>query len=337
MQIAVTAKGPSLDDQVEVRFGRASYYIFIDTESMNFDAIKNPNVLAGGGAGIQSAQLLANRGVTHVLTGNCGPNAFSVFGAAGIQVIPAVSGTVRNAIEQFKAGSVTPADRANVESHFGMSLGNVGDVGTADDPGTGTDGGNSGGMSGGRGMGMSGGMGGGRGMGMGGGMGSGRGMGMGGGMGSGRGMGMGGGMGSGRGMGMGGGMGSGRGMGMGGGMGSGRGMGMGGGMGSGRGMGMGGGGNFAQGTTINRDTGGNDRSSGFKKRSEYPQSLNVEDEKAQLLQKKSELERQLRELNAQIGTKRKKRNSRNCSCRCRGVYGMWNMRGCVSHRRHCSK
>ena len=233
MQIAVTAKGPSLDDQVEVRFGRASYYIFIDTESMNFDAIKNPNVLAGGGAGIQSAQLLANRGVTHVLTGNCGPNAFSVFGAAGIQVIPAVSGTVRNAIEQFKAGSVTPADRANVESHFGMSLGNVGDVGTADDPGTGTDGGNSGGMSGGRGMGMSGGMGG------------------------------------------------------------------------GRGMGMGGGGNFAQGTTINRDTGGNDRGSGFKKRSEYPQSLNVEDEKAQLLQKKSELERQLRELNAQIGTKRK--------------------------------
>lgn len=157
MKIAVTTTGPSLDDQVEARFGRSPYYLFIDTETMEFEAVQNPNVAAGGGAGIQSAQLMSEHGVQYVLTGNCGPNASQVFGAAGIQVIVGVSGVIRQAVEQFKAGAFTASNQPNVASHFGMGGG--------------------GGLGGGRGMGM----GGGRGMGMGGGrsmgMGGGRGMG----------------------------------------------------------------------------------------------------------------------------------------------------------------
>ena len=171
MKIAVTTVGPSLDEQVEARFGRTPYYLFVDTDTMEFEAVQNPNVSAGGGAGIQSAQLMSEHGVQYVLTGNCGPNAFQVFSAAGIQVIVGVSGIARQAVEQFKTGTFAPSNQPNVVSHFGMGAGQS--------------------------MGSGGGMGGGRGMGMGGGMGSGRGMGMGGG----RGMGTGGG----RGMGMGGG------------------------------------------------------------------------------------------------------------------------------------
>ena len=120
MKIAVTATGPSLDDQVEPRFGRAPYYLFIDPETMEFEAIQNPNVAAGGGAGIQSAQLMSEHGVQYVLTGNCGPNAFQVFGAAGIQVIVGVSGTTRQAVEQFKSGAFSVSNQPNVASHFGM-------------------------------------------------------------------------------------------------------------------------------------------------------------------------------------------------------------------------
>jgi len=159
MKIAVTATGPSLDDQVEARFGRAPYYLFVETETMEVEAVQNPNVAAGGGAGIQSAQLMSDHGVQYVLTGNCGPNAFQVFSAAGIQVIVGMSGGARQAVEQFKTGVFTASNQPNVASHFGMGAG--GGMG----------------MGGGKGMGM--GMGGGRGMGMG--MGGGRGMGMGGG------------------------------------------------------------------------------------------------------------------------------------------------------------
>ena len=75
MKIAITATGPSLDDQVEARFGRAPYYLFVETETMEVETVQNPNAAAGGGAGIQSAQLMSDHDVKYVLTGNCGPNA----------------------------------------------------------------------------------------------------------------------------------------------------------------------------------------------------------------------------------------------------------------------
>ena len=186
MKIAVTATGPSLEDQVEPRFGRTPYYLFIDTETMESEALRNPNVSSGGGAGIQSAQLMSDNNVQYVLTGNCGPNASQVFEAAGIHVIVGVSGTVRKAVEKFKAGAFAPSKEANVASHFGMGGGSgVEAEGVYTGKAMGT--GQGRGMGGGRGMGMGGGrgMGGGGGRGMG--MGGGRGMGMGGG----RGMGMG--------------------------------------------------------------------------------------------------------------------------------------------------
>jgi len=126
MKIAVTSTGSSLDDAVESRFGRCPYFLIIDPDTMAFEAISNPNIYQGGGAGIQSAQLMANKGVSVVLTGNCGPNASQTFGAAGIQVITGVSGPVRQAVEQYKAGKLTGFSGPNVQSHFGMGGGGMG-------------------------------------------------------------------------------------------------------------------------------------------------------------------------------------------------------------------
>ncbi len=181
MKIAVTSTGPTLDDNVEARFGRCAYFLVIDTDTMQLEAIENPNIALGGGAGIQSAQLMSEKGVTTVLTGNCGPNAFNVFGQAGIQVIVGVSGSVRNAVEQFKAGAFSSASEPNVASHFGMGTAPTGPT-AAGQPGTNPMGqgvvGTGFGMGGGRGMGRGGGIGRGMGRGMGRGGGMGRGMGM---------------------------------------------------------------------------------------------------------------------------------------------------------------
>jgi predicted Fe-Mo cluster-binding NifX family protein/ferredoxin len=166
MKIAVTSTGPTLDDTVEARFGRSAYFLIIDTETLQYEPIENPNITLGGGAGIQSAQLMSEKGVTAVLTGNCGPNAFNVFGRAGIQVIVGVSGPVRDAVEQFKAAAFTSASGPSVSSHFGMNTPAPGPTATGQ-------------MDQNQGFGMALGMGGGRGMGRGGGMGRGRGMGIG--------------------------------------------------------------------------------------------------------------------------------------------------------------
>jgi len=202
MKIAVTSAGPTLNDNVEARFGRCPYFLIVDPETMDYEAIENPNIALGGGAGIQSAQLMSERGVTTVLTGNCGPNAFNVFGQAGIQVIVGLSGPVRNAVEQLKTGVFSSASEPSVASHFGVNT-TPADPTPTPQPMTGPldqSGAMGLGMGGGRGMGR--GMGGGRGMGKGMGRGGGMGRGMGGGGGMGRGMGGGGGMGMGAAMGV---------------------------------------------------------------------------------------------------------------------------------------
>lgn len=70
IKIAMTATEPSLDNQTEVRFGRALYDLFVNTDSMDFEAARNPNAELGGGTGIQSAQLMSQYSVSHVLTEN---------------------------------------------------------------------------------------------------------------------------------------------------------------------------------------------------------------------------------------------------------------------------
>ena len=145
-KIAVTSTGPTLDDTVEPRFGRCPYFLIIDPDSFDFEPIQNPNMALGGGAGIQSAQLMANKGVSYVLTGSCGPNAYKIFGAAGIQVLTGITGHVRQAVEQFKAGEIPSTSGPSVQSHFGMGRNLGGGMGK----GVGGGSGRGGGMGGGR-------------------------------------------------------------------------------------------------------------------------------------------------------------------------------------------
>ena len=120
MKIAVSATAPSLDAEVDPRFGRCQYFIIVDPQTMQFEALDNSNAMAAGGAGISTAQMIASKGVEVVLTGNCGPNAYQTLAAAGIQVITGVSGKIKDAIEAFKAGRFQSSSQPSVGNHYGV-------------------------------------------------------------------------------------------------------------------------------------------------------------------------------------------------------------------------
>ncbi|MEW6041557.1 MAG: NifB/NifX family molybdenum-iron cluster-binding protein [Elusimicrobiota bacterium] len=119
-KICITSQGNNLDAQVDPRFGRCQYFIIVDSETLKFEVVENPNIGATGGAGIQSAQLIASKGAGVVMTGNVGPNAFQTLQAAGIEVITGISGSVKEAVEKYKKGDITSTDSATVPGHFGM-------------------------------------------------------------------------------------------------------------------------------------------------------------------------------------------------------------------------
>jgi len=118
MKVCVTSQGDNLDSEVDPRFGRCQYFVIVDTETLEFESIKNPNIDAMGGAGIRSGQLMASKQVKVVLTGNVGPNAIQTLQAAGIDVITGVSGSVKEAIENYKKGELKPTQSPSVK--FGV-------------------------------------------------------------------------------------------------------------------------------------------------------------------------------------------------------------------------
>jgi predicted Fe-Mo cluster-binding NifX family protein len=120
MKICVTANGNSLDAQIDPRFGRCSYLLIVDSETMQFEAVPNMAAGASGGAGIQAAQTIANKGVKLLITGNVGPNAFGALSAAGIEVVTGAFGVVREAVEKYKRGEFAKTGAPTVDSHFGM-------------------------------------------------------------------------------------------------------------------------------------------------------------------------------------------------------------------------
>ncbi|OGP62329.1 MAG: dinitrogenase iron-molybdenum cofactor biosynthesis protein [Deltaproteobacteria bacterium RBG_13_49_15] len=119
MKVAVTSSGKNLDSAVDPRFGRAAYFLIVDTDSLEFEVVDNSdNINAFRGAGIQAAATIGNKGAEVLLTGFCGPNAFKTLAAANIKVANEISGTVREAVAAFKEGKVSFSNSPNVDGHW---------------------------------------------------------------------------------------------------------------------------------------------------------------------------------------------------------------------------
>ena len=123
MRIVVSAQGDTLEAEASPVFGRCPTYVFVDTATMQFQAMPNPAANQGGGAGIQAAQFVVEQGAQALLSGNLGPNAFDVLEAAGIPTYVVSEGTVFQAVEAFKANRLQPMSGANVAAHAGMGGG----------------------------------------------------------------------------------------------------------------------------------------------------------------------------------------------------------------------
>jgi len=119
MKVIVTAQGEDLQSSVDPRFGRAKWFILVDTDTGEFKAVDNTEIMsASHGAGPQAAQKIVSLGAKAVITGHCGPNAFRALQAGGIQVVTGAVGTVQEAVEQFKKGELKDTQRPDVQGHW---------------------------------------------------------------------------------------------------------------------------------------------------------------------------------------------------------------------------
>jgi predicted Fe-Mo cluster-binding NifX family protein len=113
MKIIITTVAPSIESQVDPRFGRAAYLLVVDPDTLEWQAHPNPGVNAPGGAGIAAAQFVVEQKGNAIISGDFGPNAFDALNAAKRSIyLLGSSRTAREVVERFQAGLLERFDTA---------------------------------------------------------------------------------------------------------------------------------------------------------------------------------------------------------------------------------
>jgi predicted Fe-Mo cluster-binding NifX family protein len=109
MKIILTTASLDIDAQLDPRFGRGAYFLIIDPDTLEWQAVPNPAISAPGGAGIRAAQFVTDQKCEAVISGDFGPNAYNALKAAGISMyLYGSCRTVQEAIQRFKSGQIEP-------------------------------------------------------------------------------------------------------------------------------------------------------------------------------------------------------------------------------------
>lgn len=119
MKIAVSATGKNKESIMDRRFGRCEYFLIYDTELGEFQAIGNTGVSCGGGAGIAAASQVIEEGISIIITGNLGPNAYELIEKAGIKAYSCEALPVFRVIEMFRNNKLLEIQTAG-NAHHGM-------------------------------------------------------------------------------------------------------------------------------------------------------------------------------------------------------------------------
>lgn len=87
MKIAITSNGASTTALVDSHFGRCAYIAIYDTDSGKVDFIANPVREVDTGAGLATVSLVAEAGVSKIVSGEFGMKIKSQLDELNIQMI----------------------------------------------------------------------------------------------------------------------------------------------------------------------------------------------------------------------------------------------------------
>lgn len=103
MKITVSARGKTIDSEMDPRFGRTAGFVLFDTETGQTAYLDNSAQIGlAQGTGIKAAQMIADAGTDVLITGQMGPKAAQVLSRPGIKVLGCINGTVQEAIQSLE-------------------------------------------------------------------------------------------------------------------------------------------------------------------------------------------------------------------------------------------
>jgi predicted Fe-Mo cluster-binding NifX family protein len=107
MKVLVTTGAPGLDVEIEPRFWNAAYLTIVDTDTLQWEAVPTPSAPNVHTAGTRLALLATHQNIGAAISNDYGPNCYVVLESAGVPMyLSGMCKTVREAVEQFKAGKL---------------------------------------------------------------------------------------------------------------------------------------------------------------------------------------------------------------------------------------
>ncbi|MHB9940629.1 diguanylate cyclase [Clostridium sporogenes] len=119
MKIAISATGKTMENLLDMRFGRCEYFQIHDTESKEVKILENEGQNASGGAGIVASNQLIDEKIDVIITGNFGPNAFEIIEKAGVKAYKCESISITSVIEKYNKGELEQISMSG-PAHHGM-------------------------------------------------------------------------------------------------------------------------------------------------------------------------------------------------------------------------
>lgn len=108
MKAFISVSKPELEAVLDDRFGRAPYFLVVDTEKGNiWKAIENPNTHDEHGVGIKTANMAINEDVDCVIGKHFGPKVADVLRSAGIKMYSAEIMKVSEVIKKCNNSELT--------------------------------------------------------------------------------------------------------------------------------------------------------------------------------------------------------------------------------------
>ena len=118
MKIVISSTGRDIESNIATTFGRAPFFLIINTKTKEVKVIENKARDRPNGVGITAVNTVEAEGINAVITADIGPLAFETFELSGVKIYKA-EGKTNDAIRLFEEGKLSEIKKATVPKFIG--------------------------------------------------------------------------------------------------------------------------------------------------------------------------------------------------------------------------
>ena len=119
MKIVISSTGRNIESNIDAKFGRAPFFLIMDTTTKEVKVIENKARDRPSGVGITAVNTVEKEGIDAVITADIGPLAFETFEQSGVKIYKA-EGKINDAIRLFEEGKLSEITKATGPKYMGL-------------------------------------------------------------------------------------------------------------------------------------------------------------------------------------------------------------------------